>query len=137
MTSNPTHLLLTADREVVKNADFGVAKIEATEGAITRVGTDVYAAPEHHPLAQTGRSIRRDCPCGSSLTPAADIYSLAKTLYMLLAGEAPRRFSQRDITELPEVIAGKEWSRFVLRVLRARPRPIRRRYQTVRNFGMS
>src|SRR5437764_1316419 len=50
----PQNLLLTADQSTVKIADFGVAKIEAAEGAITRVGTDVYAAPEHHPLMTTG-----------------------------------------------------------------------------------
>src|SRR2546423_3648011 len=49
----PQNLLLTADRETVKIADFGIAKIEAFDGAITRVGTDIYAAPEHHPLMQT------------------------------------------------------------------------------------
>ncbi|HVF87405.1 MAG TPA: serine/threonine-protein kinase, partial [Pyrinomonadaceae bacterium] len=132
----PHNLLLTADREVVKIADFGVAKIEATEGAITRVGTDVYAAPEHHPLAQTGPlDTARLSVRIKQLTPAADIYSLAKTFYMLLAGEAPRRFSQRQITELPGSIAGEGWSRFVLRVLqRATETDSQARYQTVREF---
>src|ERR1044071_9275237 len=50
----PHNLLLTADRQVVKIADFGVARLEAMEGAITRVGTNIYAAPEHNPLVQTG-----------------------------------------------------------------------------------
>src|SRR3712207_904175 len=90
----PSNLLLTADQQTVKIADFGVAKIEAVEGAITRFGTDVYAPPEHHPLAHTGplapNAPNRPKPM---LTPAADIYSLAKTTYMLLTGEAPRRFS--------------------------------------------
>jgi len=132
----PHNLLLTADREIVKIADFGVAKIEATEGAITRVGTDVYAAPEHHPLAQTGPlDTARLSVRIKQLTPAADVYSLAKTFYMLLAGEAPRRFSQRRITELPGSIAGEEWSRFVLRVLqRATETDSQARYQTVREF---
>src|SRR5918912_3289999 len=78
----PQNLLLTADRETVKIADFGIAKIEALEGAITRVGTDIYAAPEHHPLMQTGpldtASLSR---APRQLTPAADIYAFAKTLY--------------------------------------------------------
>src|SRR5215475_9809609 len=51
----PQNLLLTADRKIVKIADFGVARLEATEGAITRVGTNIYAAPEHNPLLQTGQ----------------------------------------------------------------------------------
>src|ERR687894_2077317 len=38
----PQNLLLTADQHTVKIADFGVAKLGATDGAITRVGTDVY-----------------------------------------------------------------------------------------------
>ena len=50
----PQNLLLTNDRKTVKIADFGVARFEAMEGAITRVGTNIYAAPEHNPLVQTG-----------------------------------------------------------------------------------
>src|SRR5947209_13416493 len=132
----PQNLLLTADQHTVKIADFGVAKIEATEGAITRVGTEVYAAPEHHPLATTGpldtTSLTRRVV---QLTPAADIYSLAKTTYMLLTGESARRFSQRTVTALPEAFASEEWSRYVLRVLeRATQTNPERRYQTVEEF---
>ncbi|HEX8493260.1 MAG TPA: serine/threonine protein kinase [Pyrinomonadaceae bacterium] len=132
----PQNLLLTADREIVKIADFGVAKLEATEGAITRVGTNVYAAPEHNPLVQTG-------PLDASmitekqrqLTPAADIYSLAKTTYTLLAGEAPRRFSHHEITELPPSIASQSWASSILRVLRkATQTNPAVRYQTVQEF---
>jgi len=132
----PQNLLLTADGQTVKIADFGVAKIEATEGAITRVGTNVYAAPEHNPLVQTGR-LDSDSVEGSlkQLTPAADIYSLAKTTYTLLAGEAPRRFSHRQITELPESIWQKTWAKDVLRVLRkATEEKPEARYQTVQEF---
>jgi serine/threonine protein kinase len=132
----PQNLLLTADKEVVKIADFGVAKIEATEGLITRVGTDVYAAPEHHPLMQAG-VLGTGSLTGpvTHLTPAADVYSLAKTAYMLLTGEAPRRFSQRPITELPAHMADAPWATFVLRVLRrgTETNPAKR-YQSVRDF---
>src|SRR5262249_55897447 len=72
----PQNLLLTADRETVKMADFGVARIEASEGAITRVGTNIYAAPEHNPLVQTSRLDITGSLTSSILTPAADIYSL-------------------------------------------------------------
>jgi serine/threonine protein kinase len=132
----PQNLLLTADHKTVKIADFGVAKIEAAEGAITRVGTDVYAAPEHHPLSQTGpldtASLMRP---PTHLTPAADVYSLAKTAYMLLTGEAPRRFSRRPITELPEPFADAAWAPFVIRVLRrATQTNPESRYQSVGEF---
>ncbi|HEX8071454.1 MAG TPA: protein kinase [Pyrinomonadaceae bacterium] len=132
----PQNLLLTADRATVKIADFGVAKIEAFEGAITRVGTDVYAAPEHHPLRQTGPLDTAALPgAPEQLTPAADIYSLAKTVYMILTGEAPRRFSQQPITELPAHVAAEPWADFVLRVLRrATETSPARRYQTVPEF---
>lgn len=132
----PQNLLLTADQQVVKIADFGVARIDASDGAITRVGTNIYSAPEHNPLMQTGQldttglRLRHE-----HLTPAADIYSLAKTTYTLLAGESPRRFAQHAITDLPEHVRNAEWARAVLRVLetatQSRPEA---RYQTVEEF---
>jgi serine/threonine protein kinase len=132
----PQNLLLTTDGKTVKIADFGVAKIEATDGAITRVGTNVYAPPEHNPLLHTGQldSITSSL-AQPNLTPAADIYSLAKTAYTLLAGEPPRRFSHRPITELPESIRYRSWASSVLRVLeRATQNNPSSRYQTVNEF---
>lgn len=116
----PHNLLLTADRRWVKIIDFGVAKIKliaAAESAITRVGTDVYAAPEHHPLAHTGPLVTRPLVPLAHLTPAADVYSLAKTAYMLLTGEAPRRFAQRTITDFPAPFDAEPWAREVLDAL--------------------
>ena len=132
----PQNLLLTADRQIVKIADFGVARLDQTEGVITRVGTNIYSAPEHNPLMHTGQldtgrlSVQRDY-----LSPAADIYSLAKTTYTLLAGESPRRFAQHTITELPLSVTEKPWSQNVLRVLeRATQNRPEDRYQTVEEF---
>lgn len=132
----PQNLLLTADKEVVKIADFGVARLDTTEGAITRVGTNIYSAPEHNPLMQTGQldtgGLRLQ---HEQLSPAADIYSLAKTTYTLLAGESPRRFAQHALTELPERLREQFWATSVLRVLekatQSRPEA---RYQTVEEF---
>ncbi len=132
----PQNLLLTADRQVVKIADFGVARLEATEGAITRVGTNIYSAPEHNPLVQTGSlDLGAIAEGREHLTPAADIYSLAKTTYALLAGESPRRFAQHAIQELPPGINNHYWSKPVLRVLEkaTQIRPDKR-YQTVQEF---
>jgi serine/threonine protein kinase len=136
----PQNLLLTADRQVVKIADFGVARFAASEGAITRVGTNIYSAPEHNPLVQTG-SLDLGVIAGQGgshhehLTPAADIYSLAKTTYTLLAGEAPRKFAQHAIQELPAAVSGEYWANSVLRVLEkaTQIRPDKR-YQTVQEF---
>ena len=132
----PQNLLLTADRQIVKIADFGVARLEATEGAITRVGTNIYAAPEHNPLVQTGSlDLGAIAEGREHLTPAADIYSLAKTTYALLAGESPRRFAQHAISEMPAGVRDKYWSAPVLRVLQkaTQIRPLNR-YQTVQEF---
>jgi serine/threonine protein kinase len=132
----PQNLLLTADQHTIKIADFGVAKIEAAEGMITRVGTEIYAAPEHHPHAATGPLDTASLSLRTAqLTPAADIYSLAKTTYMLLTGEPPRRFSRRPVTELPAEFAAQEWSSYVLRVLeRATQNNPERRQQSVEEF---
>ena len=132
----PQNLLLTADREIVKIADFGVARLDATEGAITRVGTNIYSAPEHNPQIHTGQLDATGLKLPhDSLTPAADIYSLAKTTYALIAGESPRRFAQHAITELPSSAQQTYWGDAVLRVLekatQTRPED---RYQTVEKF---
>src|SRR6185503_1965308 len=132
----PQNLLLTADQQVVKIADFGVARIDATEGAITRVGTNIYSAPEHNPLMQTGQLDTSGLRLPHDhLTPAADIYSLAKTVYTLLGGESPRRFAQHALTELPPHVSQAPWARSVLRVLeRATQNRPEARYQTVEEF---
>lgn len=132
----PQNLLLTADHEVIKIADFGVAKIEAAEGAITRVGTNIYAAPEHNPLVQTGTLDASSLLGGQTqLTPAADIYSLAKTAYTMICGVSPRSFAHHSITRLPDEIATHPWADSLLQVLEraTQPRP-GDRYQTVQAF---
>jgi serine/threonine protein kinase len=131
----PQNLLLTADREIVKIADFGVARIEASEGAITRVGTNVYAAPEHNPLVQTSQLDIAASLRSSVLTPAADIYSLAKTAYTMICGVSPRAFAHQPITELPSPISVRPWASSLLRVLErgTQNRPADR-YQTVQDF---
>src|ERR1044072_9959035 len=75
----PQNLLLTEDQETVKIADFGVARLDANDGAITRVGTNIYSAPEHNPLMQTGQldTGRLRLP-HDHLPPPADIYFLTK-----------------------------------------------------------
>jgi serine/threonine protein kinase len=132
----PQNLLLTADQQIVKIADFGVARIDAMDGAITRVGTNIYSAPEHNPLMQTGQLDTGGLRMPHvHLTPAADIYSLAKTTYTLLGGESPRRFAQHALTELPPHVHQAPWANAVLRVLeKATQNRPEARYQTVEEF---
>src|SRR5205085_6402298 len=124
----PQNLLLSADKKVIKIADFGVAKMTPdTTDEITRVGTNVYAPPEHHPDAPGSLRER--------LTPAADIYSLAKTLYTVLTGQAPRRFARQPISELPTSLLAEEWGAGLLALLeRATQDRAADRYQTVQEF---
>src|SRR3981081_776993 len=132
----PQNLLLTADHETLKIADFGVAKVEAAEGAITRVGTNIYAAPEHNPLVQTA-ALDTGSLSGAQtqLTPAADIYSLAKTAYTMICGVAPRAFAHHPISTLPAPMSFEPWAESLLRVLeRATQTRPGDRYQRVQDF---
>jgi len=132
----PQNLLLTSDHETLKIADFGVAKIGAAEGAITRVGTNIYAAPEHNPLVQTSALDTGSLQSAQTqLTPAADVYSLAKTAYTMICGVPPRAFAHHAITELPPSISGESWATSLLRVLeRATQTRPGDRYQRVQDF---
>jgi serine/threonine protein kinase len=131
----PQNLLLTEDRETVKIADFGVARLEGGEGAITRVGTNIYAPPEHNPLVQTSQLEAIPGQSPLQLTPAADVYSLAKTAYTLICGASPRAFAHHAITELPAPMASQPWGRSLLRVLeRATQTRAADRYQRVQDF---
>ena len=110
----PHNLLLTSDLSTVKIADFGVARINISDSPITRVGTNIYAAPEHSPL-MAGSTGDLD---SAKLTPAADIYSLGKTIYTLLAGEPPRAFVNNPIEFVPDDLRNEEWADDLVRILR-------------------
>jgi serine/threonine-protein kinase len=109
----PQNLLLTAERETVKIADFGVARVHQDDSPITRVGTNIYAPPEHSPMFAGDPGV---VPV-AVLTPAADIYSLAKSAYMLMTGEAPRFYANQPITDLPISTRDKPWAADLKRVL--------------------
>ncbi len=131
----PQNLLLTHDKRTVKIADFGVAKIGAFEGSITRVGTNIYAAPEHNPQMYTGQLSSVETHTKLKLTPSADIYSLAKTVYVMLTGESPRRFEGFSVTDLPEPFTKQIWAKEIVRVLqKATQTKQSERYQTVLDF---
>ncbi len=127
----PQNLLLTTDHKIVKIADFGVARVTISDNPITRVGTNIYAPPEHSPmLAGETQSL-----VFSELTPAADIYSLAKTAFVLITGESPRYFANQPITELPHSMRRKNWAGELVKVLnKATQNDSRRRQQTVNEF---
>lgn len=127
----PQNLLLTADHKTVKIADFGVARFSVSESPITRVGTNIYAPPEHSPLSagQTG-----DLGM-TALTPAADVYSLAKSAYTLITGEAPRAYVNDQITALPNAFTTEAWSDDLLALLkRATDRDPQKRPASVEEF---
>jgi len=127
----PHNLLLTKDLETVKIADFGVARFSASVTPITRVGTNVYAPPEHSPLltGQTGDLGTQE------LTPAADIYSLAKSVYTLFTCESPRYYANKRIESLPVGCRDEPWADALLTVLKkATQDDPNERQQTVEEF---
>jgi hypothetical protein len=105
----PENFLLTADGAIVKLADFGVARLEGDVRGITSVGTVVFAPPEHNPQ---GPGLLR-----GKLTPASDIYALAKSFYRMVCGERPHEFSGQPITHWPPSVANEPWAKVLLRVL--------------------
>ena len=126
----PQNMLLDADRKVVKIADFGVARSAQSDLPITRVGTNIYAPPEHSPMlaGQTGTLTSNE------ITPASDIYSLAKAAYVLLTSESPRFFANHPITELPHSFE-QPWVEELVKVLnKATLSDSRKRYQDVNEF---
>ena len=126
----PKNLLLSENHKVVKIADFGVAKMthQDNDHEITRVGTNVYAPPEHHPDSDSEVTQER-------LTPSADIYSLAKTIYTAMTGRAPRQFSRKPITSLPAELASETWGYALLSVLRkATAMRVAERYASIQEF---
>jgi serine/threonine protein kinase len=126
----PQNLLLTKDAETVKIADFGVARIHQNDSPITRVGTNVYAPPEHSPMFTVDGVVTV-----AMLTPAADIYSLAKSIYTLLTHEAPRFYANQQITDLPMTSRDTEGAPELLRVLKkATSSEPGNRHQTVDEF---
>ncbi len=110
----PQNLLLTGDLATVKIADFGVARFSIAASPITRVGTNVYAPPEHSPMTVGSGDEFEE----AALTPAADIYSLAKSIYTLVTREAPRAYTNRAIDDLPAAFRYEEWADDLIRVLK-------------------
>jgi serine/threonine protein kinase len=98
------------------------------------VGTNIFAPPEHTPFqleAETG-ALEVSYP---GLTPAADIYSLAKSTYVLLTCETPRAFAGKPVTGLPESMRSEPWADDLLEVLaRATRNDPGQRYQSVNEF---
>jgi serine/threonine protein kinase len=127
----PQNLLLTKDRKTVKIADFGVARVTQSDSPITRVGTNIFAPPEHSPMmaGTTGTLTFKE------LTPAADIYSLAKSAYVLITCESPRFFANQPVSELPFAVREESWAKDLLEILnKATQNDPRERFQTVNEF---
>ncbi|MDW8239767.1 MAG: serine/threonine protein kinase [Acidobacteriota bacterium] len=123
----PQNLLLDAQRRVVKISDFGIAKVlQDDQAEVTRgIGTETYAPPECFGF---------EGPTGE-LTPAADVYGLAKTLYVMLSGEAPRQFFQQPITSLPSSLSAQPWAEPLLHILnQATQHEPAKRYATITAF---
>ena len=110
----PHNLLLTKDRNTVKIADFGVARFSQSDSPITRVGTNIYAPPEHSPMLTGNDGVLTY----TKVTPAADIYSLAKSMYAIATCETPRQFANQPIETLPEAFRKEYWADEFLRVVR-------------------
>ncbi|MFN0110711.1 MAG: SUMF1/EgtB/PvdO family nonheme iron enzyme [Blastocatellia bacterium] len=132
----PSNLIFDKANTKLRLVDFGVAKRLRGDRSyeITRVGTDLYAPPEHHPHLEIGPEADQQSGRGK-LTAAADVYSLAKTIYAAMAGQSPKEFRLRPINRLPKSLATQSYSEALLRVLRrATAERVADRYASVRDF---
>ncbi|HMF55910.1 MAG TPA: serine/threonine protein kinase [Pyrinomonadaceae bacterium] len=123
----PNNIMLSADHRLVKLLDFGTARLlNSDNGPITKVGTDIYSAPEHYSQSHIA---------GVKLTAAVDVYALAKNLYFMLTSTPPYAFKQQQITSLPAPLDSQPWAEAVLRVLKkATCDNPTDRHQSVRDF---
>ncbi len=122
----PSNIMLSLNRRTAKLLDFGTARLLNAGGSITRVGTDLYSAPEQYSLSDVTRD---------ELTPATDVYALAKTVYYMVSGASPAPFKQKQITVLPWHVANGPWGPRVLRALQKATAEIpATRHQSMREF---
>lgn len=121
----PNNIIASPDNTTVKLIDFGTARdLARSADLITQVGTETYSAPEH--LSMTESSI---------LSPAADVYALAKNVYFMLTGSAPAAFRQKPITKFPVQHNSENFTQPVLEVLkRATSSLPENRYQSAAAF---
>ena len=121
----PNNFLLAKDGGVLKTLDFGTAHLLGKQnGMITNVGTDIYSAPES--FSRTDAAL---------LSPATDVYSLAKVLLFMLTGNSPAHLAQKQITILPEAAMNNLWTESLLRVLaKATADQPLNRYHSVEDF---
>jgi serine/threonine protein kinase len=121
----PNNFLLTKDGRVLKALDFGTAHLLGKQnGMITNVGTDIYSAPESFS--------RTD---GTLLSPATDVYSLAKVVLFMLTGVSPAPLAQKQITILRAAFSDTTWKESLLCALaKATADEPTERYQSVKDF---
>ncbi|MFQ3581720.1 MAG: serine/threonine-protein kinase [Chloracidobacterium sp.] len=104
----PANLLLTADRQTLKLADFGSATSDEDPAAGQWNG---YSQPHLYQPPE--------CQPGQCAPPSAatDGYALAKTLYAVLAGRPPLELVGQPITALPPRMAEHPSAGALLKVL--------------------
>jgi tetratricopeptide (TPR) repeat protein len=94
--------ILVDDDGAPKLLDFGMAKLldAGGDGGVTRT------VPANRPV--TPDYVSPEQYRGTSITTAADVYSLGAVLFALLTNHAPHRFSSYSASELERVICQEE-----------------------------
>jgi serine/threonine protein kinase len=105
----PGNCVLASDGKTIKLLDFDASWIQGTPGGERRVGSRLFAAPEHFPDPSLHSP--------AYAAPASDIFAFGRLLFFLIANDYLRGCAAQSIVHLPDSLSAEPWADAVCEVL--------------------